>query len=237
MQPATPTTSAVPALLRLSDDVLRRVILRLTPPWHRLSKLVLSCTALHFYVREVVFDESDRLGMEPQPVETTGSLIIAMWNVKYAKANYQVEARFTLHSRSGDTNCKPKHDDSWLIKLDCVRGNVSARHHTWEPKHWIALSAPHERFVVLDGRNGTLTLTTGALFDVVWTTSGGVALVRRVWQEVPSALPLSSEWPRKAALVESSTTKLDAFASMAAGITGSPIDKLHILIGQDTPSV
>jgi len=120
----------LPLLLTIPEDLLLKIISKLPPPWIILSRIMLTCKALRREARTLVFTECNTMGMQPKQNESTGSLLTALRHVRYAKAFYEVEARFTMqdevHSHS-----------KWVVKLDKIKGTVTARRHDWKTGKWI----------------------------------------------------------------------------------------------------
>ena len=69
--------------------------------------------------------------MDLRDNESTGSLLNALRYVKYARAFFKAEIGYTL--------CNGR-NESWFVKLDCIKGNVKARRRTWETGKWISLT-------------------------------------------------------------------------------------------------
>ena len=121
--------------------------------------------------------------------ESTGSLLNALRHVRHAKAFWSVEAWFTVkHGR-----------DTWIVKLDRIKGTVTVRNKSWVCGKWVPLKPSDddkdERFVWCDGAMQLLLSSTGARYDVEKVTVDSddddtcrvVELRRRPWPAVAAA--------------------------------------------------
>ena len=147
-----------------SDDLLFLVVARVPPPWYPLARLLLTCKALNGCVRRLVLAECTAMEMEPRvdddDQESTGSLLNALRHVRHAKAFWSVESWFTVkHGR-----------DTWIVKLDRIKGTVTARNKSWVCGKWVPLKAcdndKDERFVRCDGAMQLLLSSTGARYRI-----------------------------------------------------------------------
>jgi len=103
------------------------------------------------------------MDMGPVQYESTGSLLTALRHVRYSKAFYAIEARFTVHTDGPDPQC------TWIVKLDKIKGLVTARNHAWKTGRWIELlcnKTTPERFIWADGSMQMLVSSTGDCFGV-----------------------------------------------------------------------
>ena len=162
-----------------SDDLLFLVVARVPPPWYPLARLLLTCTALNGCVRRLVLAECTAMEMEPRvegKQESTGSLLNALRHVRHAKAFWSVESWFTVkHGR-----------DTWIVKLDRIKGTVTVRNKSWVCGKWVPLKPSDnddddkdERFVWCDGAMQLLLSSTGARYHI--------DLRRRPWPAVVAA--------------------------------------------------
>lgn len=133
-----------------------------------------------------MFNECKKMGMGPVQDESTGSLLTALRHVRYSKAFYAIEARFTVHD-GPDPQC------TWLVKLDKIKGIVTARSHAWKTGKWIVLCMSQKahdkqkgnnkttpgRFIWADGSVQMLVSSSGDCFgvEVSGDDGGGAELV------------------------------------------------------------
>ena len=163
----------------LSEDILLCIVSKLTPPWYPLTRLLLSCTFLSSSVRELIYTECVSMDMDPHESESTSSLLNALRYVRHAKAFWSIETCFTLNKGSVDT---------WVVKLDRIKGIVTVRRKSWERGKWEPLYIQqrhadfNERFIWSDGALQFLLSSTGDRFDVKLSEDKNtVELQRVVW--------------------------------------------------------
>ena len=146
------------------DDLLFLVVARVPPPWYPLARLLLTCKALNGCVRRLVLAECTAMEMEPRvEQESTGSLLNALRHVRHAKAFWSVESWFTVKHRR----------DTWIVKLNCIKGTVTARNKSWVCGKWVPLKASDndgddkdERFVSFDGAMQMLLSSTSVMYKI-----------------------------------------------------------------------
>ena len=158
----------------IPEELMVCIILRLTPPWLTVAKVMSVCKTLKRAARMLVLKKCGDLGMRPLDFESTGSLLNALRHVRYAKAFWSLESRFTLHCGSTWTRSS---SSSWLIRLDRVSGVVAARYRSWETGRWVQLSKHGTqksagRFIFLDGSTGMLASSTGSWFSIAQRDDG-----------------------------------------------------------------
>jgi len=119
----------------IPDALISDIIKLVPPPWSSLIKCYRVSATFAAHVRARVFDECRAMEMAPSVCEPTGFLINALRQAKCARAFYNVECRFFVHgkqeqgidNRSHDIRGAPRRRHAWLIKLDRMKGVVTAR--------------------------------------------------------------------------------------------------------------